>query len=66
MKRFLAVLLAPLATRLGTFAGGAVASWGTTDPALLNRVEAWVVAGCLIGVDLLAAGFRNIEKKEGR
>lgn len=66
MKRISSVLIAPLAARLGTFTGGVIASWGTFDPTLSSRVEAWAAAGAFIAVDLLVAYFRKSNSQEGR
>lgn len=66
MKGFRNVLLGPLAARLGSVAGGAVASWATLDPSLSSRVEAWVAAGAFIAIDLVVAYFRRSNAMEGR
>ena len=63
MKRLSTVLIGPLAARAGTFIGGAIASFGTFDPALTSRVEAWVTAGAFIAVDLIVAAIRNREAR---
>lgn len=66
MKGFRNVLLGPLAARLGSMAGGAVASWATLEPSLTGRVEAWVAAGVFIAIDLVVANFRKSNTMEGR
>ncbi len=66
MKSFHTVLIAPLAQRLGTFTGGAIGAWGTFDPALTSRLEAWVTAGAFIAVDLIVAYVRGRQTQEGR
>lgn len=66
MKRFLSVLARPLAARAASVTGGFIGAWGTFDPALTSRVEAWVTAGVFIGVDLLVAALRDRKTQEGR
>ena len=66
MKKLTSLVIAPLATRLGSFTGGLVASWGAFDPSLSSRVEAWAAAGAFIAVDLVLAYFRRSNEQEGR
>lgn len=66
MKGITSVLVKPLAARLGSMLGGAVAAWGTFDPTLASRVEAWVAGGCFIAVDLVTAYIRNRQTQEVR
>lgn len=66
MKGLASVLVKPLAARLGSMLGGGIAAWGSFDPTLSSRLEAWIAAGCFIAVDLIAAYVRNTPKQEGR
>ncbi len=65
MDRITSVLFKPLAARLGALAAGGLAGFATFDPALSGRVEAWVAATVLLGVDLIGAYLRS-NKQEGR
>ncbi len=65
MKRFVSVFIAPLARRLGSMAAGGIAGGMAVDPAIAARVEAWVMAGALLAVDLVVVGLRA-KTQEGR
>ena len=62
MKRLVSVLLRPLATRIGALAASALSGAMVVDPAISARVEAWVLAGGLLLVDILF----NAKKQEVR
>ncbi|GEM_PF-1761082 len=59
MKRIISVLVKPIAARLGALAAGGVSGFAITDPVIATRVEAWVLAGVLLGADLVASYLRS-------
>nr|WP_316650677.1 hypothetical protein [uncultured Gellertiella sp.] len=64
MKRLVSVLVLPLARRVGALAASATAGAMVVDPAIAARLEAWVVAGAMLAVDLASVYIRQTQ--EGR
>jgi len=59
MKGIVSVLVKPIGARLGALAAGALSGFAITDPVIATRVEAWVLAGVLLGADLVASYVRS-------
>lgn len=55
MKWMIHEVVAPLARRIGTFAGGFLVSYGVANPEQVETLVAVFVAGCLTVSELIAA-----------